>query len=222
GETDLALGAPGPLPGEFGVAADLDPPSLVIAQVEVEHIEFVQGQEIDEAQDLAFGLEVSGDVEHGTTPAKTWGVGDGEGGQHPRGVAEGRLAVGIGGQELAQGLGTVEHPRRVVADDERALVVDDQPVTLGAEPGMGVDAQPDPGVVLGTGGEGESGGRTEFATQPGQRVLGAGGGGDAGPGSEGEAFSVALGEFLWTGDQSDRHGQLLLSGLDQYPTWCHV
>src|SRR5699024_12872687 len=186
GETDLALGAPGPLPGEFGVTADLDPPSLVIAQVEVEHIEFVQGEEVDEAQDLAFGLEVSGDVEHGTTPAKTWGVGDGEGGQHPRGVAEGRLAVGIGGQELAQGLGTVEHPRRVVADDERARVVDDQPVALGAEPGMGVDAQPDPGVVLGTGGDGESGGRTEDATQPSKRDLRPRGWRGAAPGRGGE------------------------------------
>src|SRR5699024_2430624 len=154
------------------------------------------------AQDLAFGLEVSGDVEHGTTPANTWGTGDGEGGQHPRGVAEVRLTVVIAGQEFAQGLRAVEHPRLGVADDARARVVADQPGALGAASGMGVDAQPDPGVGLGTGGEGESGGRTEFATQPGQGVFGAGGGGDAGPGGEGEAFSVALGEFLWTGDQS--------------------
>ena len=109
-----------------------------------------------------------------------------------------------------------------MADDECAFAVDDQSVSLGSKAGVGVHTQPDPGVGLGAGGEGEAGGSAEFAAQPGQGVLGAGAGGYPGLGGECEGFLVALGEFLGAGDQSDRHGQLLLSGPDQYPTWCHV
>ena len=50
--------------GEPRVALDLDPPALVVGEVQVQDVELVRGQQVDEAQHVVLGHEVPGDVEH--------------------------------------------------------------------------------------------------------------------------------------------------------------
>ena len=227
---DLALGPPGALLGQLRVAADLDPPALVVGQVQVQHVELVHREEVDEPEDLALGLEVPGDVEHGPAPAETGGVGDTHGGQSPSagGLAHGCVAVGVDGQELAQGLRSVEDTGGVVADDDGALGVHDQPVALLSQTGGGVHAQSDPRVLLVADAQGEPGRGAEFSPQPGQGRAGGLVRGDACVGVEYQALRTVGGDLNGTGEKGGggvagvvRHEALLLSGLDHYPTSCH-
>src|SRR5690606_33735239 len=80
---DLALPPPRAHLGQPRVALDLQPPPLVVGQVEVEHVELVHGHQVDEAQHPVLGHEVPGDVEHAPPPAEPRPVGDVHAGQRP-------------------------------------------------------------------------------------------------------------------------------------------
>src|SRR6202042_3280272 len=61
---------------EGGVAAALDPPALVIGEVQVQTVQLEGGERVDQGQDLALGEEVPGDVEVGAAPGQGGGVAD--------------------------------------------------------------------------------------------------------------------------------------------------
>ena len=48
---------------ELGIAGDVEPPALVVAEVEVEHVQLVPGEAVDEPRDLVRRIELPGDVE---------------------------------------------------------------------------------------------------------------------------------------------------------------
>src|ERR1700722_10325491 len=97
--------APRAVLGEGGHAFDLDAPALVVAEVEVQDVVFIADHVVDIVFDLFFGEEVTAYVEHEAAPAEAGVVGDLGAGYF--GAGGGRRP---GGDELEQGLNTVEDP----------------------------------------------------------------------------------------------------------------
>jgi hypothetical protein len=62
--------------GESGVGVDLDPPALVVGEVEVQHVQPVQGERVDQPEYELLRHEVPGDVEHHPAPSELRRVGD--------------------------------------------------------------------------------------------------------------------------------------------------
>ena len=62
--------APGPVFGQLRIAADLDPPTLIVGQVQMQSVELVEGHAVDERLYLVDRKEVTGHVEHHAAPAK--------------------------------------------------------------------------------------------------------------------------------------------------------
>ena len=94
---------------QFGVSPDLDAPSLVVGQMPVKGVEFVERHDVDKPLDVLHGIEVARHVEHCAAVAETGFVADLHDG-NPSAV-----------DELAQGLHTVEHgPGRAAADGDAA------------------------------------------------------------------------------------------------------
>lgn len=67
---EFRAGPPGADLGQPGIPLDLDPPALIVRQMEVEDVQFVRGHQIQIAQDAFLGHEVPGDVEHEAPPAE--------------------------------------------------------------------------------------------------------------------------------------------------------
>src|SRR5207249_11986691 len=88
--------------GELGEARDLDPPTLVIREMEVEDIELVAGDEVERPQHGGFRMEVAGDVQHEPAVAEARSV------HHSDGRQDETCARRWRGQQTAQGLETVE------------------------------------------------------------------------------------------------------------------
>ena len=47
-------------------------PTLVVGKVPMELVQFIECHEVEEFHDFFLGIEVAGDIEHQTTPTKTW------------------------------------------------------------------------------------------------------------------------------------------------------
>ncbi len=60
--------------GQVGPRLDLDAPTLVVAQVEVEVVDLVKGQPVDVAGHVPDGEEVAGYVQHDAAPGEAGGV----------------------------------------------------------------------------------------------------------------------------------------------------
>jgi hypothetical protein len=109
------------------VALNLQPPALVVGEVQVQDVELVQREQVDEAQHELLGHEVSCHVEHRAAPAEPGGVGNLE-------VREADdLAGRVVRHQLAQCLGAVEHPGGYASGDLHAPLVDGEPVGLRCE-----------------------------------------------------------------------------------------
>ena len=67
--------------GELGVLENFDAPALVVGEVPVESVEFVEGEGVDVAEDVLFGEEVAGAVEEDAAPRVAGGVFDVEAGE---------------------------------------------------------------------------------------------------------------------------------------------
>ena len=66
--------APGALAREFRILMNLQSPSLVIRQVEVQTVELVQRQDIDESAQIRGGEEVPRDVHMHSAPGEAWRI----------------------------------------------------------------------------------------------------------------------------------------------------
>ncbi len=103
---------------EAGVPARLEPPALVVGEVELHDVEVVGGRELHEAEDVVLGQEVAGHVEQDAAPRVSGGVvGVEPAGQGDRRVVEGGTAEGAGSRELPQRLGGGVRPGKVRSPD---------------------------------------------------------------------------------------------------------
>ena len=109
---------------QSGKGLDLDPPSLVIGQVPVKHIEFVLPHPVNEGLDLFHGEKMAAHVQHQSTPFKTGII------HHPasrdgdRSPGFFRIAFKSGGQQLPQGLNTVMDTARFVGRQRDGILFD--------------------------------------------------------------------------------------------------
>jgi hypothetical protein len=92
---------------QFRQAGDLDPPALVVGQVQVQAVQLVGGHLVEDRQDLGLGMEVAGHVDVQAPKVEARRVVDGQQRDRALGIdqlgqrrqAVGR-AFGIGGQDL--------------------------------------------------------------------------------------------------------------------------
>ena len=87
---------------EPGAAPAFDPPSLVVSQVEVQHIELVHGHQVDVAQHLVDREEMSGHVDHEASPLVRRLVVDDDCRHRPGPTRHRRRSPSVIGQELAK------------------------------------------------------------------------------------------------------------------------
>src|SRR5690606_19392952 len=75
-----AVATPGGVPRQFGIGVDLDPPRLVVAEVPVQDIELVPGEDGEELLDLLARIKAPRHVEMTAAPAHFRRVLDAAGG----------------------------------------------------------------------------------------------------------------------------------------------
>ena len=138
GGADLGLRPVRADPVQARIAAALDPPALVIGQVQVQPVQLVRGQHVDEAEDRALGEEVPGHVQVTAAPSERGRVLDLRAGQGPGRARDRGGAESIVGQQLADGLRGVERPGRVGCGDLHPVGADEQSVPFGRQRAVGV------------------------------------------------------------------------------------
>ena len=130
--------------GQLGDAGDLEPPALVVGEVEVELVELVVRHHVEQLLDGLPGLEVPGDVEVHAAEREAGRVGDVDLGQRDlaRPAARARRGLhGVGRDQLAQGLDAVKHAGGVAAVDRDPAVRHVEHVGLGVAPAVAVDVE---------------------------------------------------------------------------------
>src|SRR5207244_4905743 len=90
--------------GEPRILLDLDAPALVLGEVPVEHVELVQGEQVQVLENELLRHEVPAHVEVATAPSEERTVFDLDAGDRLGRVGDGRAAEDRGGQELQQSL----------------------------------------------------------------------------------------------------------------------
>jgi hypothetical protein len=123
------------LPGEVGPLLDLDPPALIVGEMQVQPVHLVQRDQIDVPLDVVRREEVARDVEHGAAPREARRVGDPQRGQLHLGRCgkQQRLVLRRWRQQLSDGLGAVENADRRRGGQRDPLRVDGQIVAFGPE-----------------------------------------------------------------------------------------
>jgi hypothetical protein len=122
---------------------DLDPPALVIGQVQMQPVHAVHGQVVDEALDFMDLQEMPGHVEHHAAPVEARPVHYAGAGDAQRTRQRGRV-LHHGRHELPQRLHAIEETGRRAAGDVHALPCDRHLVTFVAEVNArGIDVQHD-------------------------------------------------------------------------------
>src|SRR5919106_3271146 len=124
--------APSTVCGQLWNSRDLQPPALVIHQVEVQFVELQEGHEIQELLNGLLGLEVARHIDGHAAITEERGVGNSGPGNGGRGAlrTSRRRAIRIDRYQLAQGLDSVEHTRAVGTRNLDASVGDPQGVSL--------------------------------------------------------------------------------------------
>ncbi len=118
--------------GQARPALDLDPPALVVGQVQVQRIDLVHHDLVDVALHLLRREEVPRHVEHGAAAREARVVHDPPRRHRPRTVHD-RAALDPRRQQLAQRLHAGEQALRRAGPDLDPVPVDVEPVALGAE-----------------------------------------------------------------------------------------
>jgi hypothetical protein len=115
--------------GQPRPAVDLDPPALVVRQVQVQMIDLEPADLVDVRLDLVRRVEVPRDVQHRPAVCEPRIVNDAAAGHAPRPAYRGP-GLDLRGQQLPQGLRPGEEPGRLVGPDGDAAAVDAEPVAL--------------------------------------------------------------------------------------------
>ena len=115
---------------QFGPRLDLDPPALVVAQVEVKVIDLVRRDPVDDLLDGVDAEKRPGDVQHVAPVGKAGLVRD-------RSAGEEQPAVGLAteGSDLIEGNGRVEDTGFVARDHADGLRADVQQVRARGQTG---------------------------------------------------------------------------------------
>ena len=108
---------------------DLDPPALVVGQVQVQPVQLVQRQQVDVALDVGDAEEVARDVEHRAAPREARPVADRPRSDRARAGAD-ATALDLGRQQLAERLDAPEEAGGAVRDQRHAVRFDSQLVAL--------------------------------------------------------------------------------------------
>ena len=116
-------GCPGCEPGEFRARGNLDPPPLVIGQVQVEVIELELRRPVDDAEHRVDREEVARDIEHDAAVGKARGIRD----RHGRYPPSGRRGL----DQLHEGLDAIEQSRGIRPGHLDAVCGGDESVGLG-------------------------------------------------------------------------------------------
>ena len=174
--------------GELGSRREGDPPSLVVAQVQVEVVGLQRGGPVDPRAHRIDVEEVACDVEHDPAVGEPGAVGDPDGGDQPSGL--------ITGDELQEGLHAVEQAGGVRSGDHHAVRRRIQRVRLGGS--VRRDGEPD-ALIRPDGGARD---RLELAAQQRRAGLVAG---DAGARVEPEGGLVEGGGGRRVGHQRKAH-----------------
>lgn len=127
---------------------DGDAPALVVAEVQMQLVDLVQGELVDVALDLVDGEEVPGDVQHGAPPAVARGVLDRAARDQPGAGLDGVLLDGRR-EQLTQGLDAVEEPGGGRGGDGDALAAAVETVALGPERAIGQPESNASGAAVG-------------------------------------------------------------------------
>ena len=106
------------------MALNLQTPSLVFGKMPVEHVHIVHSQDVDELLNEANGEEMATAIEHHTTIAKAWSIGNIYCRQSDVG------AIGLHGQRLTQGLNAIEHASGSASGDGYLLVVNGKAISF--------------------------------------------------------------------------------------------
>ena len=142
------LGAPAVL-REVRPAGDLDPPALVVGEVQVEAVHLVERQQVDVALHIVGREEVARHVEHRPAPAEARPVHDLSREQKQR-MWVGRRVLDFGREQVPERLDTVEEPGWRRSRYRRTLGSNGQPVPLGSYPRR-VAAQREDDIARGCG-----------------------------------------------------------------------
>ena len=116
---------------EQRILLDLDSPALVVGQVPMELVDFIECEHVEQLLHLIHREEVARAVEFHAAPFEAGLVGDADIGQGPLAAADSPAGLDVVGEELAQGGYSVDDATIVVARDGHALRVDTQPVASG-------------------------------------------------------------------------------------------
>src|SRR5690606_1234668 len=101
---------------QSGIFLYLYTPAMIFSQMPVEHIQLVHGEVVDKFFDIFHGIEIPAHVQHQSPPTETGAVND----IHRR---KGDLGIThLRGNELVDGLDTVEYPTTLSSLDNDALV----------------------------------------------------------------------------------------------------
>jgi hypothetical protein len=152
---------------ELRPAVDLDAPPLIVAEMQVQRVHLVEGEQVDVLPHLDWREEMSSHVEHRAAPRETRCVRDRSRRYAPpiRHAAKRVLGLDARGQELAERLDAVKESRRVRGDEPDGIRCDAELVSLGAESGCAAKPQDDvaPGrcAVTGTDWQPVTGGRPQ-------------------------------------------------------------
>ena len=97
--------------GQFGIFGNLDTPALVIGEVPVEAVEFIECQDVEHLLHLVLVEEVTGHVHHEATMLKLGMVLDAHEGEAPLSATSGAAELvreELAGEQLHQGLQGIE------------------------------------------------------------------------------------------------------------------
>jgi hypothetical protein len=119
--------------GEARVLLDLDPPPLVLGEVPVERVHFVEREEVDVLLHELLRHEVTRDVEVPPAPAEAWDVLDRDRGHRPGNARDPRAAKDLRREELPYRLDGVEQACRFRRLRDDAIGPHVEPVALRAE-----------------------------------------------------------------------------------------
>jgi hypothetical protein len=125
---------PGADPGEIRILPDLDPPALVVGEMDLQAIELMQGHDVDELLNIPYGDEMAGGIDQQAPPRETRVIRDADAGHRPSHAVDRFLAEYGRRQQLPERLDPVEQPGRRRGPQGNGVGPRLQLIALGAQP----------------------------------------------------------------------------------------
>src|SRR5699024_7435170 len=133
--------------GEFGTGRDLDTPTLIVGQVQVEAVDLVERDLIDEGANVGGFEPVAGDVEHCAAPGIAGCIDDPDPGDRER-LRSWLSAEDCGVEQMTEGLDGPDEAVVIGCAEAHLAVSDLERVALRARI-VGADVETERGVAFG-------------------------------------------------------------------------